>query len=562
MKKIITLPERIISRIAAGEVIERPVYAVKELIENALDANGDSIRISIDDAGLKKIIVSDNGEGMSEEDLLESFKPHTTSKVTEETLSGIRTLGFRGEALSSIAAISTLTLQSRIKETPAGTTITVKNGEIIEKSPTGMPVGTTITIHNLFSSVPARKKFLKSQRTEFRHIVELVSSYALAYPQVRFTLIHNKKTILDLSKNMTLTQRIEKILGTTLLTQMIPLSVESSYVKIEGFLARPQISASTQSKQYIFVNKRAVHDRLITSVVKEQYGQLLEATRFPVFILFLDLPHEAVDVNVHPRKEQVIFMNRRSVYDAVKDAVNKTLTENHLTFSQNLIQEYSPRAGTTSWYAAQVLKEETTPWNVKDALSILESSDIIQIHNTYLLIQTKRGALLLDQHAAHERILYEQFRQELEQKKKKVMKFDEPLLLEISTVEAEVLQEHLEKLQTCGFTVKQDKKNHIFRVTHVPELFKDRDIAQLIHRILEELSDDKEVADVDHFTNLMLSFLACRSAIKAGEKLTQPEARKLIQKLQETPHNTTCPHGRPTQIEVNLTNLHHMFKRS
>jgi DNA mismatch repair protein MutL len=561
MNKIITLPERIISRIAAGEVIERPVYAVKELIENSLDAGSDSIRIQIEEAGLKKIVVSDNGEGMSEEDLLQSFKPHTTSKVTEETLIGIKTLGFRGEALASIAAISTLTLQSRTKETPAGISIKIQNGEIVDKSPMGMPVGTAITIQNLFSTVPARKKFLKTQRTEFRHIVELISSYALAYPHIRFTLIHNKKIILDLSKNMTLPNRIEKILGASLLTQLLPITAEPSYVQIQGFIARPQISVSTQSKQYIFVNKRLVSDRLISNAVKEIYGHLLEATRFPVFILFLDLPHEAVDVNVHPRKEQVIYMNTRSVYDAVKDAISKTLSKNNLTFSQDFMPEYSPRAGTTSLYAAQVLKEEITPWNVKDALSVLDSSDIIQIHNTYVMAQTKRGALLLDQHAAHERILYEQFKKEFHLKKKKVMKLEEPLFIEVSTADVEVLHEHLETLQTFGFTIKQEK-NHTFYITHVPELFKDRDISQLIHEMVEELANDKEFSNLDHLTDLMLSFLACRSAIKAGEKLTQQEARKLIQKLQKTPDNTTCPHGRPTQIEVDLKNLHRMFKRS
>jgi len=561
MNKIITLPERIISRIAAGEVIERPVYAVKELIENSLDAGSDSIRIQIEEAGLKKIVVSDDGEGMSEEDLLQSFKPHTTSKVTEETLIGIKTLGFRGEALASIAAICTLTLQSRTKETPAGISIKIQNGEIVDKSPMGMPVGTAITIQNLFSTVPARKKFLKTQRTEFRHIVELISSYALAYPHIRFTLIHNKKIILELSKNMTLPNRIEKILGASLLTQLLPVTAEPSYVQIQGFIARPQISVSTQSKQYVFVNKRLVSDRLISNAVKEIYGHLLEATRFPVFILFLDLPHEAVDVNVHPRKEQVIYMNTRSVYDAVKDAISKTLSENNLTFSQDILPKYSPRAGTTSLYAAQVLKEEIIPWNVKDALSVLDSSDIIQIHNTYVMAQTKRGALLLDQHAAHERILYKQFKKEFHLKKKRVMELEEPLFIEVSTADVEVLHEHLETLQTFGFTIKQDK-NHTFYITHVPELFKDRDISQLIHEMVEELANDKEFSNLDHLTDLMLSFLACRSAIKAGEKLTQQEARKLIQKLQKTPNNTTCPHGRPTQIEVDLKNLHRIFKRS
>ncbi len=562
MKKIITLPEHIISRIAAGEVIERPAYAVKELIENAIDAGADSITIHIEDSGLKKITVSDNGEGMSKDDIQESFKPHTTSKVIDETLVGIKTLGFRGEALSSIASISQMTIQSRTADNPSGVQLTLKGAAIEHIGPIGMPPGTTITVQNLFHTVPARKKFLKTARTEFRHILDLISSYTLAYPNIKFLLTHNKRTVLDVSKNQSREQRIEKVLGPSFASHLLPIASTSSYVQIEGFIAHPQLTTRTQSKQYIFINNRFVTDRLITTAVKEAYGNLLENTQFPVFMLFLQLPHESVDVNVHPRKEQVSFVNHTMVFDTVKEAVAKTLANNNLTFYNASFNAYSPRAGTTSSYAAKALKHEVTPWTVKDDLRILKTADIQQLHNTYLLVQTQQGILLIDQHAAHERILYQQFKDAFVKKRKKQEQVILPsaLYIDLSLSEAEVLEEYQETLSSFGF-VLEHFKDTTYAITAVPALFQDRDLKTLITEMLEELATGKHIADIDHFSDLMISFLACRAAIKAGDTLTRDEAKKLIEKLQETEQNATCPHGRPTQIEMGVDSLHKMFKR-
>lgn len=561
MAKIHQLSAQVISQIAAGEVIERPVYAVKELVENSLDAGADSITIQIEDAGLKKIAVTDNGEGMSKEDLLLSFKPHTTSKISNDLI-GIQTLGFRGEALSSIASIADLSIQSKTSGSAAGNQIRIFHGDAQDIMPIGMPVGTTVSVAHLFANVPARKKFLKSSRTEFRHTVDLITQYALVYPKIRFLLLHNKKVVLDLPKDQTVEERLNKLLGATTFMHLLPIIDEPSFLEIHGFVARPQIATRTLTKQYLFVNGRVVSDRMITTAVKEAYGNLLDGTHFPVYVLYLNLPAEGVDVNVHPRKEQVNFVSRTAVLDAVKAAVSKTLMENDLTFGSISFSSFSTRTGSTQTYAADVLREDVSPWTVKDAAHILKNSDIIQIHNTYLLAQTARGLVLIDQHAAHERILYEQFATELQIQKKKMRIFHlaKPMVLDLSPTDSEGVTEHIDSFKALGFEIEHFSEN-AYRLNCVPELLKDRDITSLILELIEQFDSGKKVT-TDFYSEKMLSFLACRSAVMAGERLTENEARRLIEKLEDTPNNATCPHGRPTKIEVTKDALDKMFKRA
>lgn len=557
MGKIIQLPQHIISRIAAGEVIERPVYAVKELVENAIDAGSNAVSIYIEDAGLKKIMVVDNGEGMSQDDLLESFKPHTTSKVADETLLGIKTLGFRGEALSSIAAVSTLTIQSRIKNEVGGVLVSIESGVVKKIHPIGMPVGTIVTVENLFHTVPARMKFLKSKRTEFRHIVDLISQYALVYPQIRFLLYHNKKVIFDLPVSDR-KRRIEKLLGFAFVQHLLPLTSEKGYIQVDGFVARPQFSTRLGSKQFIFVNDRLVSDRSIAAIVKESYGNLLESTHFPVFILFLSIPHESVDINVHPRKEQVSFVNPESILEGIKNTVTATLSSHNLTYMHHGFA--ASRTGKMDSFMSELLREEVDAWSFKDEERILKNTDVLQIHDMYIVLQTQSSMVLVDQHAAHERILYEQYVKEFRtnQKKVKTVQLKSPVSLDLSISDIETLREYKDILLHMGFELKE-KKNSLYMTT-VPEIFKDRDMIVHIAEIVEELQKEKK-PDIDSVTTKLLEYLACRNAVMAGEKLTKDEAKKLIEKLEKTPNNATCPHGRPTRVVVPVTHLNSLFKR-
>lgn len=563
MKKIHQLPHHVVSKIAAGEVIERPVFAVKELVENAIDAGANSITINIEESGLKRITVIDNGEGMTSEDLLESFKPHTTSKIAEtDDLSHIKTLGFRGEALSSIASISWMTINSRVSAQSSGLSIYVKNGNIEKKSPIGMPVGTTVTIEQLFHSLPVRKKFLGSSRTEFRHTIDLITNYALSYPQIHFHLIHNKRTIFDLSATDESLLRVEKLLGKDIYSQLIPISYRNSYISISGFLAKPSLTAHTPNKQFLFINNRSIADKGISLTIKSAYGILLPSNLYPICILYFSLPYEMVDVNVHPRKEHVKFADTALLYDSITQAVKQTLSHYDLAYTSGF-DFLSLRDGinSTDTYAGRLLKERKLPWELSQKIEA-DYNKILQIQNVYIFVAASRGFFLIDQHAAHERILYEQFLVEFQKEKKErnVFHFHKPGTFDLSLSETETLKENIHMLKEFGWDIEHFKGT-TFIISALPVLFQDRDYVSLLREILDDFQENKK-QEIDTMSRRIIAYLACHAAVKAGDPLTKKQMKELIEQLEKTQNNSTCPHGRPTRITVDLEEIHRLFKRS
>jgi DNA mismatch repair protein MutL len=559
MGKIRELSPEIISKIAAGEVIERPCFAIKELIENSIDAGANDIRVEIEQAGLKKIQVIDNGEGMDEVDLKNCFLPHTTSKLKDDSLTAIGTLGFRGEALSAIAAVSDIKIISRQKETDFGSSVEVSKGKLLGIVKVGAPVGTSVTLENLFASVPARKKFLKSERTEFRHILDTIIHFALSYPRIRFEVYHNGKLIFDLLNNQSLIDRIKLLLGPSVYENMIPLNYEESYLKISGFLCKPQLATTNSSRQHLFVNNRHVLDNLISGAIKTAYGTMLESQTFPVFILFISLPKEIVDVNVHPRKELISFSDNQFIYNTIHTATCKTLSDHNLTFL-NLSWVGKSSHGNTNSYLAKMLKREILPW--ENETGVFDFTKTIQIHNLYLLCPSKKGILLIDQHAADERILYEKFTHEfLNQKnKREIYPLPQALLLDLSPVDAQTLLENLDTFADLGFLIESFGQNS-FKIESVPAIFQDWDIISIIREILDDLIQFGSPKDITIKVQKMLSYLACRAAIKSGDKLTDQQAIDLIKELSGLDLAYTCPHGRPLKIEISLKEIDHLFKR-
>ncbi|MDE2026289.1 MAG: DNA mismatch repair endonuclease MutL [Patescibacteria group bacterium] len=555
MAKIRQLSPAIVAKIAAGEVIERPAYAVKELIENAIDANATDIQIFIEQAGLKKIQVIDNGEGMDQEDLLACFQPHTTSKLLDEDLTGITTLGFRGEALASLVAVSDLTIKSRIESDAVGNEITLHGGEIQKKTPTGMPSGTIVTVHNLFASVPARKKFLKSTQTESRHIISMVTHFASAFPNIRFALYHNGRVIFDVPAEEQQIERIKRLVGNDVFSFFIPVKYQDSYISISGFIAKPQINSSTSAKQFLFVNNRKVTDKTIALAVKESYGTMLEATMYPIFVLFLSIPHQLVDINMHPRKEQVSFVHTHDIFNGVKAAIMQTLQENNLTF-QNLSWKHSG-VGTTTSLAANILRKQVLE---KELLIGDLKIPPVQFHKLYILLQTKHGIVFIDQHAAHERVLFEKLQKEFLRMitKQKSSKLSKPITINFLPSEQSLIIEHKNIFTKMGFIfiIKKD-----ISVTHVPYFLRDRNPLELIKNILEYLEEDLPIPRLDKISEHMLAFLACRGAVKAGDLLNQKQMNKIIMQLETTSNNATCPHGRPTRMFYSLEELKKNFKR-
>lgn len=557
MKTIHLLPEVIIAKIAAGEVIERPGYAVKELIDNAIDAKADFIKIEISQGGLKRIIVMDNGVGMSEDDLVDCFKLHTTSKVgkNETSLFGIKSLGFRGEALSSIAAISDVVIQSRTKSSPGGTQIELKAGDVESLKPVGMPKGTILTINNLFYTVPARKKFLKSIASETRFISEIVSNFALAFPNVHFVLINNNKIVFDFPKTNNILDRIQKILGNTTTKQLIPFEFEDAYVKASGFLSKPQLAMTVQ-KQYLFVNGRRIQDRMISLSVKEAYGNIIGSSTFPPFIIFLNVPSETIDINIHPRKEQVNFLNAKIIFELVRNVITEILKKNNLIYDSNLLKSHiSPKSN-----IGKDLKESTDYLQLFNP-ELLDLSNIQQIHNLYLISPTKKGLLIIDQHAAHERILYEQFKAKFQDKqlKKAQILLNPPRIIDLDFSDLETLKENINTFSQLGFGIEEFSDNTV-KITHLPKVFIDHNIEKII---VEMLSDIRlEISkDIDTQTDILLKYLSCRTAVKSGDKLTKDQSISLIKKLEETVNSISCPHGRPTKIEISISEINKYFKR-
>jgi DNA mismatch repair protein MutL len=566
MTKIHPLPTKLVSKIAAGEVVERPASVVKELLENALDAGATEISIEIKEGGARLIKISDNGAGMEKDDLLISFKPHTTSKITtEQDLEKIATFGFRGEALSSIASVSRLIIKSRPKKALSGMHIEVFENILEHSRPIGMPYGTEISVESLFITVPARKKFLKDARTEFVHIANIVTEYALAFPSVGFKLSHDGKNILNVPGNQKLSLRIKNILGDKIFTNLVPLSGASSYGKIEGYVGKPQLASRIKSHQYLFINSRSVTDQKIAQTISKSFGNLLEAKALPVFILYLKVPYESVDVNIHPRKEEVAFAYPDAIRELVQNSIQKAFVKNKLTYNKNSSErEYSINESEFTMHdsgmdphLATLLKNEAKIWQFKPT----ETTDVSQFNNLYLITKNETGIVIIDQHAAHERILFEQFTEIFEKKSKKRELFilKKPLLFELPIIDSLNLENNISTFQEIGFDIESFGKN-TFKLSTVPLIFKARDYTQIISSVLQDLKENNKV-EVDRDTEKTLAYLACRSAIKAGDSLSLIERKDLISKLLKCKNPYTCPHGRPTHIEFSLTQLHKMFKR-
>lgn len=564
MKKIQILPAEVISAIAAGEVVERPAVVIKELIENAIDAGATKIEIDVDDRQIWRWRVTDNGHGILADELELAVQRHTTSKIaTIADLAEISSLGFRGEALASIANVSRLTIASRPHQSDAGQQLQINHGQIESNQPLGLPIGTTVIVTDLFGQLPARRKFLKSAAAELKIIQEYVINQALAQPQITFRLIHNQQSLFHLPAS-DLKTRIQTLFGQTEFPSLVPVNQP----QITGYVGTPQLARRTAPKQYLFINQRPVSPTLIHHWVKESYGALIEPRSEPPFVLFLELPPEKIDVNVHPRKEVIQFLAPTEIKEIVISAIKKSLQQTDLTY------QYQPlNSAKTAWEVhdvvdaldrtassatQSVLKQLVEPWKVTT-----EKPVILQLDFTYLITLTKAGLLIIDQHAAHERILYNQFLAALESdenRAKSAVNLPAPVTITLSQSDSQTLTENLVTLQNLGLEIDEFGQQ-TFRVTKVPAIMADRSIPQLLNEIIGDLTAEKMVKEVDTVAQRTVAYLACRTAVQAGDVLTESQRQLLFEKLAVTEHSFTCPHGRPTTITFSIRDLEKLFKR-
>ncbi|MBI2854405.1 MAG: DNA mismatch repair endonuclease MutL [Chloroflexi bacterium] len=573
------LDQDVVTKIAAGEVVERPASVVKELVENSIDAGASAISVEEHNGGLTLIRVTDNGHGIEESEVELAFRRHATSKLQSlDDLEHLRSLGFRGEALPSIAAVADVEMVTATSDARAGTTLRLKNGVPSERRPEAHPQGTTISVHRLFHATPVRLKFLKSTRAESSRIAYLVSQFALSYPEIRFTLSIDGRVTLRTTGDADLRQAVAQVYGGEVAGRMLVLSQGPNSggkvstfpeIKVSGLTSPPDLNRASRSFISIFLNRRCVYDRMVSRAIDEAYRGLLMTDRCPIVVLNISLPPEMVDVNVHPTKHEVRFRQEGMVFAAVNAAISRALDDAapakispHKTQRGAGSEEQQPLEGAVTSEipfpeapalspAAQSRTPSVTAPDGPDFMKVLG-----QVDKTYIAAGAQDGLYLVDQHAAHERILFERFKQQLAEKHVEKQGLLEPLIVEVTPEQEVALAERRDTMADLGFTIEPfGERTYLLRT--VPAPLQDDNAAQALHELLT-LADDKEGPD---WPNRAAASLACHAAIKAGQVLEDREAHELLRQLQQTTQPRTCPHGRPTMVHLSSGDLRRHFGR-
>jgi DNA mismatch repair protein MutL len=567
------LSQEVASAIAAGEVVERPVSVVKELVENALDAGARSIAVRIEGGGRKLVEVSDDGAGIPAEEMPLAVERHATSKLrTIDDLFAIRTLGFRGEALASIAAVAHLEVVSRTPQVAKGTRLRAEGGRAGKPESVGAPAGTVVRVRNLFFNVPARQKFLKSEETERRRILTLVTRHALAYPHVRFHLTQEDRPAFASSGGGDRREVLSAVFGLDVAREMIALpSSEGRGVQVDGFISPPAVHRSNRREVTLFVNGRWIQDAALTAAVVQAYQGLLMVGRYPIAALFLTVPPETVDVNVHPAKAEIRFREPEAVFATVQRAVRATLLGQAptttfvppTTWGAGWRESAGARAADPAWAIAHAAaQEEAGPGPIPQLglsagkLPLLRS--IGQVGAAYLVAEGPDGLYLIDQHAAHERVLFERLMQS-EQAGATSQVLLEPVTVELSAAESMLLEGQLEILRRFGFEVEAFG-SAAYRVRAVPPLLAHLPAAVALRAVIEDFEED-EAPLAEAVEERVAARVCKRAAVKAGQILSLVEQEQLVRDLETCAVPRACPHGRPTMIHLSVDTLERQFGR-
>lgn len=646
-RSIQPLPDQLISQIAAGEVVERPASVVKELIENAFDAGAQSLRISLEAGGVKRISIVDDGNGIAPDELPLALMRHATSKIHSlAELEAVRTLGFRGEALASIASVAQVSLTSRTAEAPHAMSIDAQTGAL---APAAGGIGTSIEVRELYFNTPARRKFLKSEQTEFGHCLDVIRRAALARPEVAISVHHNGRAVEHWNAGEA-SLRVAKILGEAFALAHLPLAEQAGPIALNGFVGLPTTSRGRADQQYFFVNGRFVRDKLLTHAVRSAYEDVLHGERHPAYVLMLEVPPESVDVNVHPSKIEVRFRDSRSIHQFIFHAVQRALAQQagisqpttaggHATHLAPLSDSTTSSASATNpaWLpqahmrqgmlpiqtrveqplavydalfgprkidpntthlettsAAQTESAPSVRPNANDAAAHLNPTHLTepdtestrgqipstttfaanataeedhplgfalgQLHNIYILAQNKLGLVLVDMHAAHERVIYEQFKTALAEHSIAMQPLLLPLSIPANEVEIGTVEENQSTLAALGFDITIQSPTAL-AIRAVPALLKGADLSALAHAVLEDLHAHGGSRILLEHQHELLGTLACHHAVRANQRLTLNEMNGLLRQMERTPRANQCNHGRPTWYQLSLTDLDRLFMR-
>ncbi|NJC87378.1 MAG: DNA mismatch repair endonuclease MutL [Desulfuromonas sp.] len=593
-QKIRILPEQLANQIAAGEVVERPASVVKELLENAIDAGASELLVEVEQGGRRLIRVTDNGCGMAKDDLFLALERHATSKITSSAdLFALHTLGFRGEALPSIASVARLRLTSRPLEQELGWQLYAEGGTIRQAEATGAPAGTVVEVRDLFFNTPGRRKFLRSDETEFGHLADVVVRLALARPEIHLRLVNNGRTHLEAYRHLSLEERAAALLGRSLTADMLAVEADSgSGEMLTGLIGAPQLNRSSSSHLYAYINGRFVRDRVVQHAILEAYRTLLEKRRYPVAVLFLDLPPEMVDVNVHPTKHEVRFREQQKIHDFVMTAVRSRLLDGTATTvaaAQTLAEPpvmpvtaavapaETPLAGVQealAAYGSRAHPAESPTWRMGGKGEALgweqtpvplprmpEGWRVIgQYLNSYLVCQAGDDLLLIDQHAAHERIGFEKLRRQLQSAGIEKQRLLFPSVIECDHRQAAVVAEHLADFARLGFELEAFG-GRSFTLTAMPQLLTGANAERLVLDMAEELAQIGRGASLDTALDQVLMRLACHAMIRANQPLARPEMEALLSELAAIDFGSHCPHGRPVVRRMGRGEVERFFHR-
>lgn len=610
MEAIKLLDNHTINKIAAGEVVDRPASVVKELVENSIDAKSSAITVEIKEGGISMIRVTDNGLGISSTNVKNAFLRHATSKIeTDNDLESVLSLGFRGEALASIAAISQLELISKTREELTGSRIELHGGEIIADEEVGCPEGTTIVMRNIFYNTPARKKFLNSPASEAAKVSDIVYKLALGHPQISFKYINNNKLVFNTRGNHKLKNCVMNVYGKEIARDSIEIKFKEGDLTLVGILGKPSISRSNRLYENFFINGRYIKSDIIQNAVEDAYKTILTVGKFPVAILHLIVAPENIDVNVHPTKMEVRFKDKDGIYDFVYKSVRKSLSNENLVpevkfnskpklakkepkhIQQTIKEPFQiPRKENNRPTAATMVpevkskkdplfvreeKESLQVEEVKKQLEVKEEAKVEareekkvyrdykiigQFFNTYWLIEIDDNIYIIDQHAAHERILYEKLLGEFYNHQPLKQSLLEPIIVNVSPREKLVIEENLELLNKFGFEVEGFGEN-AYATRTIPVLF-NGPASQSIFKEMLDLLMDKDIPSVYESKVNNIAVMACKAAVKAHDKLSDLECKKIIEDLMELENPYTCPHGRPTIISMTKYEIERKFKRT
>ncbi|MDD2480966.1 MAG: DNA mismatch repair endonuclease MutL [Lutispora sp.] len=582
MGKIILLDEDTINKIAAGEVVDRPASVVKELVENSIDAEATSITIEVKEGGKSLISISDNGLGIMKDDLPHVFERHATSKIKDiDDLIKIRTLGFRGEAMSSIAAVADIELESQSGNDILGSNLLIKAGKIIENKDISSSIGTSIKVKNLFYNTPARLKFLKSDRTELNYISDTVEKIAFSNTHVAIKYIVDDKVIFHTPGNGDLLSVIQCIFGIKAAKMMLPVTYSNELLSIDGYIAKPEFSKGNSTYIIFSINNRMVRNNMLKEAVKTAYKSLLMNNRFPVAILNISIEPDKIDVNVHPTKAEVKFSDNKSIFNLIYYSLTQVLTSNETPYTESFKDKNS--FGVKEIHNLNDVKYDTMNMlpaiekalgvteifskNANDGMLInktekryVSSSGLIigQIFNTYIIYQKDDTFMMIDQHAAHERIIYEELMIRSKQKNIDQQPLLMPIIIELTPKEKNLVEAGIDILNQLGFDIEFFGENSL-AVRQVPIILGQPCSGAMISELLDTINEYRK--DFSAIYGKTIIQMACKSAIKAGESLTNKEIEELITKLFNTEQPYTCPHGRPTVITLGKNEIEKKFKR-